>query len=147
MAGFGSSNGFTLLAWVDPNTWRFEGMDEEQRNDREKELLDDCVTLLCGRWSMESSIVEDSGTPYAFFVCPRFVVSTATLSRALGDLAEAIKFHRGGPTDNYKLLINYKKCLVKYNVPEKVSEGSFGSDYGESQSAQAWGQQAKRPRK
>lgn len=146
MAGFGSSSGFTLLAWVNPDTWRFEGLDEGQRKDKEQEMLQDCVTLLCGRWGMEATVIEDSGVPYAFFTCPRFVVSTATLLRALGGLAEGIKFHRGAPTDNYKLLIDYKKCLAKYGVPDKVSEDYSGGEYGASQSGASWGSGAKRPR-
>lgn len=96
---------------------------------------------------MEASIVEDSGTPYAFFTCPRFVVGNATLLRALGTLQEAVKFHRGGSTDNYQLLINYKKCLAKYDVPERVSEDFSGGESGASQSGLAWGSQAKRTRR
>nr|WPV87702.1 nonstructural protein 3 NS3 [Chaphamaparvovirus anseriform 7] len=144
MATFGTSNGFTLLVWCDPESWRFEGLDQEQRSDKERELIQDAVTLLSGRWGMEGTIVEDSGVLYAFFVCPRFVVSTATIIRALGDLGGTIKIHRGTATDTAKLLIEYRKCLAKYNVPDKVSEGSFGEGYGENQSGTSWG---KRQRK
>ncbi|QRK03684.1 nonstructural protein 3 [Duck-associated chapparvovirus 1] len=147
MAGFGGSSGFTLLVWCDRDSWRFEGMDSQQRHDTEKELLADVITLLCGRWGMEGSIVEDSGDTFAFFVCPRFVISTATLTRALGTLAGTMKFHRGSATDNWKLLVEYRKCLLKYDVPDKVSEGSFGEGFEGSQSGHAWSQPAKRARK
>nr|QMI57948.1 hypothetical protein [Wood duck chaphamaparvovirus] len=146
MAGFGASTGFTLLVWVDPESWRFEGLDEEQRLAKKAELLQDACTLLCGRWGMESSIMEHSGESYAFFSCPRFVVSSATLLRALGTLASCIKFHRGSPTDKPELLIAYRQCLLKYAVPDRVSEDSFGKEFGESQSGHTWGNVSKRPR-
>lgn len=147
MAGIGGASGFTLLVWIDSDSWRLEGLEEEQRLARKTELLGDVVTLLCGRWGMEASTLEDSGEPYAFFVCPRFVVSTATISRALGDLAPHVKFHRGAATDKAQLLIEYKKCLAKWNVPDRVSEGSFGEESGASQYTSTWGPAGKRSRK
>lgn len=144
MASFGGSTGFTLLIWIDDDTWRLEGLVGQQRDDKKRELLQDAITLLCGRWGMEGTFMETGGNSYAFFTCSRFVISTATLTRALGNLAGAVKFHRGSPTDKPELLIAYKECLAKYEVPEKVSEGSFGEGYAESQSGATW---AKRPRK
>lgn len=147
MAGVGRSNGFSLLVWVDPETWRYVGLDEEQRDAKELEIVEDVVTLFCGRWGMEGSIVEERGIRYAFFTCPNFVVGTQTLSRALGDLSDSVKYHRGSPSDTAKGLINYKLCLEKYNVPDKVSEGSFGEGSGDSQYTSAWGAGGKRLRK
>lgn len=147
MAGFGSSTGFTLLVWINPDTWRLEGLDVEQRVDKTREMLQDVITLYGGRWGMEGTLVEDGGDLYAFFVCSRFVVSQATLLRALGTLSEAVKMHRGGPTDNHRLLIEYRKCLLKYDVQDKVTEDYSGEGYAASQSGQSWGTQAKRARK
>lgn len=147
MAGFGASSGFTLLAWVNSDTWRLEGLDEDQRADKTKELLQDCITLFCGRWGMEGTLVEDGRDLYAFFSCPRFVVSSATLLRALGTLGEAIQFHRGAASDNHRLLIEYRKCLRKYDVADKVTEDFTGSGSEASQSGQFWQSAAKRARR
>nr|UQT67960.1 NS3 [Phasianus chaphamaparvovirus] len=145
MAAYGASTGFTLLVWIDPESWRLTNMDEEQRRATEKELLEDACTLLCGRWGMDSTIVDDSGDTYAFFSCPRFVVSSATLLRALGSLGDSVKFHRGAAGDNHKLLIRYRKCLSKYNVQDKVSEGSYSEGFEGNQSGPSWSAN-KRPR-
>lgn len=147
MASFGGSTGFSLLLWTDPESWRFVGLDEEQRMDKEKTFIEDAITLLSGRWGMEGTVMEDSGHLYGFLTCPRFVVSTATILRALGSLADTIKFHRGSSTDRGEALIRYKKCLDKYEVPEKVSSDTFGGDFGDQGSSSSWGQAGKRPRK
>ena len=138
MAGFGSSSGFTLLVWLDTDTWRFQNMAEKQRDDKEREILEDVCTLLCGRWGMESTTLENSGKVYAFFSCPKFVVSSATLVRALGDLSDCVKFHRGGSADKPEFLIRYQQCLSKYHVPEKVSDAFSGGEYAENQLGHNW---------
>ncbi|UOH27041.1 nonstructural protein 3 [Galliform chaphamaparvovirus 8] len=138
MASFGNTNGFTLLVWVDPDSWRLQNLSDEQRNAKIREMVEDATVLLCGRWGMESTIMEVGENTYAFFCCTRFVVGTPTIIRALGSLADSIKFHRGGPTDKPELLIKYKECLQKYQVPEKVSNDYSSEEYGASQSGLNW---------
>ncbi|UOH27029.1 nonstructural protein 3 [Chaphamaparvovirus galliform5] len=138
MAGFGSSSGFTLLVWLDTDSWRLQNVAEEQRLDKEKEMLEDICTLLCGRWGMEGSVMEDSGHIYAFFSCAKFVVSTATLLRAVGDLADSVKLHRGSFGDKPEFLIRYRKCLLKYHVAEKVSDAFSGEGYEGSNAGNNW---------
>nr|QRK03700.1 nonstructural protein 3 [Chaphamaparvovirus galliform3] len=138
MAGFGASNGFTLLVWVDPDSWRLTNMEDQQRYNKKKEILEDVITLLCGRWGMEGTFMEHSGDLYAFFCCTKFVVSTATLVRAVGDLGSCVKFHRGGSADKPEFLIRYRECLRKYNVAEKVSDAFSGGEYAENAVGTSW---------
>ncbi|UOH27025.1 nonstructural protein 3 [Chaphamaparvovirus galliform4] len=145
MAGFGSSTGFTLLVWVDPESYRLQNLAEEQRIAKKKEMLEDTVTLLCGRWGMEGTCLEDRGDLYAFFSCSKFVVSSATIIRALGDLSSCVKFHRGGPADKAEFLIRYRQCLQKYNVQDKVSDAFSGGEYEGNSVGTNWNAN-KRPR-
>nr|QMI57954.1 hypothetical protein [Wood duck chaphamaparvovirus] len=141
--GFGGS-GCTLLVWIDNESWRLENMDSNQKEDKKKELLEDAIILLSGRWNMESTIMESNGIVYGFLVCPRFVVGIPTVIRALGDLGGHVHIHRGGPTDSGKQLIRYVECKKRYNVPDVVSEGSSGDVDQTSGYQSSWGKRTKK---
>lgn len=133
MAGNYSSTGCTILLWVADDSWRLEGLDEDSRDAKAKELLEDAVILLSGRWSMDSSYLESNGKLYAHLVCPRFTIGPATIIRALGNLGGTVHVHRGGPADSAKQLVRYIECKRKYEVPDVVSGDSSGDvDQGSS---------------
>lgn len=121
-------SGFTILAYVKPTS---SLIDELHENERSKEvirtLLEDCISLISIRWNMDMQIIVVRETMYAFGVNPRFTVSNQTIRNALGDLAEHVDFLRGTLQNTADELVKYKECRERWNVPEMVSESSYGS--------------------
>lgn len=136
MSAFG--NGFTLLLWANPSSPAFEGLQGEAYERQEKTFLEDATCLLGCRWGIEFSYTTVSGVLYAFGTCSRFTISAGTLGRALGSLAPHISFNRGSVAETHERLIQYKICKERWNVPEIVTEGSYGESQQELQSGPSW---------
>lgn len=144
MSAFGASTGFSILVWCDQEEPYYASLEDDERKAYEKEMLSDAITLLGTRWGMDFTYHEDKGVLYAFGVCPRFTVGIPTINRALGTLAEKVKFHRGGGTDAAISLIRYKVCKEKYGVPDTVSEGSSGTEHLETPQGSFWSAKRKK---
>lgn len=144
MASYTGGSGCTILVWVNDDSWRLKEVPLPERDNKRKELLEDAIVLLTGRWNMDSSITELNGVLYGHLVCPRFTIGVQTIIRALGDLSDSIFVHRGSSSDSAVALIKYIECKRKYAVPDVVSEGTSGEYNQESGSLTPW---AKRQRK
>lgn len=144
MSSFGAANGFSILVWVDQDEPYWNSLEEPERTSYEKELLSDAIVLLGTRWGMDFTYHDDKGVLYAFGVCARFTVGIPTITRALGSLAEKVKFHKGGGTDTALALIRYKVCKQKYGVPDQVSEGSSGGEHLETPQGSFWSAKRKK---
>nr|QMI57840.1 hypothetical protein [Chestnut teal chaphamaparvovirus] len=139
MAGsFSGGTGCSLLLWVDSESTGIQQMEGDQPSNKIKEMLQDACCLLGVRWSIEFSYHQHGGMLYAFGSQPRYTIGLPTVIRALGDLGDSIKVHRGGPFDTAEQLIRYQECRAKYHVPEVVHEDISGGDSQGSHSQQQW---------
>nr|WDQ28110.1 nonstructural protein 3 [Bird parvovirus] len=129
--GMAYTNGFSVLAWVKDNTPLIPQnttLNEDAQYAIKRQLLLDFCCLLNMRWNMDCSIHTIEDTMFAFGKNNRFGVSDRTLKNAIGDLTIHIDFIRGSPDTAAEDLANYKRCKEKWNVPDQISESSFGWD-------------------
>lgn len=133
-----SSNGFTLLLWINPRSPAVDGLDDQQQAPIIEELLGDAVCLLSCRWGIDFSFTTVAGTRYAYGICNKFTIGVPTLTRALGTLTEHVEFKRGSVNDTAEGLIRYKRCLEKWKVPDVVTDSGSGDSSQEHQSVPYW---------
>nr|WOP79078.1 nonstructural protein 3 [Canary chaphamaparvovirus 2] len=120
-------NGFTVLAWVKPDSpliW-------EQHHDvdidtKTEELLQDFNCLLGVRWNMDMHLVTIDGSRYAFGINTRITASEKTIANAIGDLNNHVGFLRGTANNTAEDLARFKVCKEKWRVPEEVSSSTYG---------------------
>lgn len=101
---------------------------EDTKGRVERQLLEDFRCLLGCRWNMIIEIKTHNGKLYAFGNNSRFNVSDKTISNALGDLTNHVEFLKSASGIEFEYLADYKTCKEKWNVPDVVSEGSYGWD-------------------
>lgn len=123
MAGF---TGFSVLAWVKPDSPLLRDVTNEAAEKITTQLLQDFRCLLSCRWNMDLTIAEYEGSRYAFGINTRITASERTIKNAIGDLHQHVDFIRSTASINFEDLARYKSCRVKWNVPDQVTEGSYG---------------------
>lgn len=133
-----SHQGFTILLWADPKSPRLDGLEADAYAKEERQLVEDAVCLLGCRWSIEFSYTLDKGVLYAFGICNRFNIGLPTISRALGLLGAHIVFQKAGVHETADQLIRFKQCKDRWQVPEVVTEGSYGEGQSEPPSGPSW---------
>lgn len=121
-----SSTGFTVLAWVNPDSTLLQGVGEEAADRIATQLLRDFVTLLKFRWNMELTIMSIEGTSYAYGINNRITVADRTIKNAIGDLQNHIEFLRGTVQATADELAEYRQCKRKWRVPDQVTDSSSG---------------------
>lgn len=75
---------------------------------------------------MDMSIKDINGCKYAYGTNPRITVSERTIKNAIGGLANHVDFIRSIASTSAEDLASYEQCRRKWNVPESVSESTFG---------------------
>lgn len=130
--------GFTILLWADTTSPRLQGLEATDYEREEKALVQDAVCLLGCRWGLEFSYTSESGVLYAFGICNRFNIGLSTITRALGLLSSHIVFQKAGVHETAEQLIRFKLCKERWQVPEVVTEGSYGEGQQEQASGPSW---------
>lgn len=118
--------GFSVLAWVKDNSSLLTGVSEEAAERIKKQLLRDFCCLLNCRWNMDVTIKEYMGRDYAFGTNPRITASERTIGNAIGTLTNHVAFIRSTSTTDFENLAEYRICKEKWQVPDQVSDGSYG---------------------
>lgn len=139
MSAFGQ-NGCTILAWCNPDSelLRDATQSDDDRVKKIKELLTDASILWGSRWSIDFTWHAVNETLYIYGICGRLTIGVQTLERALGTLADHVRFHRGGPHDSWEQLVRYRSCLQKWQVPDVVTESTGGEGNQERPSSTFW---------
>lgn len=119
-------NGFSVLAWVKPDSPLVCNVSEEARQRIEQQLLLDFNCLLGCRWNMDMHLTTIDDVRYAFGLNTRITASERTISNAIGTLTNHVAFLRGTANNTAEELARYKSCKEKWNVPEEVSSSSYG---------------------
>lgn len=132
----GTGQGFSLL---------LECIQHPEGYESDQAVLEDAILLINGRWNLEGSvIVDDDGKHWGWVVCTRFLVSTDTVRRALGDMVpDYVRFYRGSATQTSGQAIKLVKLKRKWNVEDtQEAQSSEVSGSGSGQGPLSW----KRPR-
>lgn len=119
-------NGFSVLAWVKPDSSLLHGLTEDTQKEMIAELLKDFQCLLGCRWNMDIHITCIEGVQYAFGINNRITASEKTITNAIGLLAEHVAFLRGTASNSAEELARFKECKRKWKVPDEVSTTSYG---------------------
>lgn len=128
-----SYSGFSVLAWVRDDTSLLEGVTEHAADQVIQQLLKDFICLLSVRWNMELQVVTVNGVKYAYGCNTRITASERTIRNAIGDLAAHVDFIRSTASVGAEDLANYRSCKLKWNVPETVTDSTYGSGGSEPQ--------------
>lgn len=118
--------GFSFVAWVKPDSTVIEGLSTCTATELIKSLLSDVQTLIGVRWNIDVIVFENDQTWYAYGNTNRFNISTETLKRALGSLTAHVEIYKGSVHHTADQLINYKRCLDKWDVPEILRDTTTG---------------------
>lgn len=123
------SYGFSLLAWVDPDSPLLMGLDPrtEAHSDMQKTILHDVQALWGIRWGIDMTMITIQDQIFIHGNNSRFHVSNDTIRKALGDLAEHIKWIRSTPNIGPEDLVKYKEALKKWNVETETQDTSSTS--------------------
>ncbi len=119
----GSGQGFTVL---------LEAIKLPPDCESEKELLEDAITLLNGKWNLDGTVLVDGdGKDWGWVCCTRFLVANNTIQKALGEMTpEFVRFYRGPPTQTFddavRLVRLKKRWKVAESNPEEGGETSSG---------------------
>ena len=124
-------SGFTVLAWVKDDASLIKDLSADAKEIVKKELLADFCVLLSCRWSMDCHVITNRGEHYAYGINNRITVGMQTIRNALGDLANQLELIRGTSSASHEELINYRTCKRKWNVPDAVTESSYGWEHQE----------------
>lgn len=125
--------GFSVLAWVKPESSLLTGVSEQSAAHVEQQLLQDFMCLLSVRWNMELHIVTVDGNKYAYGTNTRITASERTIMNAIGDLAEHVGFLRSTSATNADDLARYRQCRLKWRVPDQVTDSTYGAAQQELQ--------------
>lgn len=126
-------NGFSVLAWVKPESSMLAGVSEQSAESITQQLLRDFVCLLSVRWNMELQILTIDGNKYAYGVNTRITASERTITNAIGELSEHIGFIRSLASISAEDLANYRLCRLKWRVPDQVTDSTYGAGGSEPQ--------------
>lgn len=126
-----ASPGFSILAWVNPESPLLMGLDPRSSayDEMQDELLGDAQVLWGCKWGMDFTKI--TGLDNCRFLHGnnlRFVASNETIKQCLGNLAEHVYFLRSTPNITPEDLIKYKNCLKKWKVPTPDTTSSSGPD-------------------
>lgn len=127
------SNGFTVLAWVNPDSPMIDGLGRDACLEMKKALLEDFKVLIGTRWTMDVVLIHKDYEVFAFGHNPRITVGEGTIRNALGELQEHVHFSKGTASNSADDLIAFKQCKDKWKVPEVVTTSTTG--WPESQQA------------
>lgn len=119
--------GFSVLAWVKPESSLMTGVSEQSAVNIEQQLLRDFVCLLSVRWNMEMQIVTVDGNRYAYGTNARITASERTIANAIGELNEHVGFIRSVASVAAEDLARYRQCRLKWKVPDLVSDSTYGA--------------------
>lgn len=122
-----SYSGFSVLAWVRPESSMLAGVSETAADNIAQQLLRDFICLLSVRWNMELNVVTIDGTKYAFGSNTRITASERTIRNAIGELVDHVDFIRSTASVNAEDLAHYRLCRAKWKVPEIVTDSTYGS--------------------
>lgn len=75
---------------------------------------------------MECNIISHGGKRFAFGINQRITVGQRTIQNAIGKLVDHIEFIRGTTQNSAEELAKYKLCRDKWEVPEVVTDTTFG---------------------
>lgn len=128
-----ATNGFSVLAWVKPDSPLIRDVSDDAKARIEQQLLQDFTCLLGCRWNMDVHITSIDDVKYAFGINPRITASERTISNAIGTLSNHVQFLRGTANSTAEELARYKICKEKWNVPDEVSSSTYGWDPAEPQ--------------
>lgn len=120
------SYGFSLLAWVDPESPLLMGLDPrtEAHTQMQRTILEDVQALWGIRWGIDFTMLTINDQICVHGNNTRFQVSNTTIKAALGDLAEHIKWIRSTPNIGPEDLLKYREAMKKWNVEESTDTSS-----------------------
>lgn len=119
-------NGFSVLAWVKPDSPLVLNVSEDARHRIEQQLLLDFNCLLGCRWNMDMHLTTVDDIRYSFGINPRITASERTISNAIGTLTNHVAFLRGTANHTAEDLARFKICKEKWSVPDEVSTTTYG---------------------
>ncbi len=127
----GGGQGFTVL---------IEAIKRPPECETEKELLEDALTLLNGRWNLDGTVLVDGdGKQWGWVCCTRFLVANDTLRRALGEMTpEYVRFYRGPATQTFNDAVRLVNLKKKWKVSESSTDEAGESSSGGSGGDQPW---------
>lgn len=128
-----ASTGFSVLAWVKPESSLIAGVSESAAEQIIQQLLRDFICLLSVRWNMELQIVTIDGMKYAYGTNTRITASERTITNAIGELSEHVGFLRSIASITAEDLARYRECRNKWKVPEIVTDSFYGAGGSEHQ--------------
>lgn len=128
--------GFSILAWVKKDSPIIAGLTFDTKDELEKELLNDAITLWSVRWGIDMGMVTIDHHLYIYGSTLRFTASNNTIRDAIGDLSEHIEFYRGTPVNTAEDLVRYQKCRKKWKVPDRSENSSGWGDSAQAETSQ-----------